>query len=176
MGFAMKTLFKDKKQAARIIIPILIVIAVAAIYLLKNPPFQGEQSESSLTITEIDLDALTAAGLPIIIDFGADYCAPCKQMEPILESVSREMKGKASIHYLDIEEHPEEAMQYPVQVIPTQVFFLPDGSPYMPDEELGIPFTLYSSKETGEHVYTVHEGLLTEDQMKLILQDMGVAE
>ena len=40
MGFAMKTLFKDKKQAARIIIPILIVIAVAAIYLLKNPPFQ----------------------------------------------------------------------------------------------------------------------------------------
>ena len=89
----MKTLFKDKKQAARIIIPILIVIAVAAIYLLKNPPFQDEQSESSLTITEIDLDALTAAGLPIIIDFGADYCAPCKQMEPILESVSREMKG-----------------------------------------------------------------------------------
>lgn len=46
----------------------------------------------------------------------------------------------------------------------------------MPDESLGIPFTLYSSKETGEHVYTVHEGLLTEEQMKLILQDMGVAE
>lgn len=172
----MNPIFKDKKQAARIIVPILIVIAVAAIYLLKNPPFQDEQQSSPLVVSEIDMDTLTAAGLPIIIDFGADYCAPCKQMEPILESVSREMQGKASIRYLDVQEYPGEAMQYPVQVIPTQVFFLPDGSPYMPDESLGIPFTLYSSKETGEHVYTVHEGLLTEDQMKLILQDMGVAE
>ena len=58
------------------------------------------------------------------------------------------MQGKASIHYLDIEKYPETAMQYPVQVIPTQVFFLPDGSPYMPDEQLGIPFTLYTSRET----------------------------
>ena len=172
----MNPIFMDKKQAARIIVPILIVIAVAAIYLLKNPPFQDEQQSSPLVVSEIDMDTLTAAGLPIIIDFGADYCAPCKQMEPILESVSREMQGKASIHYLDVQEYPGEAMQYPVQVIPTQVFFLPDGSPYMPDESLGIPFTLYSSKETGEHVYTVHEGLLTEEQMKLILQDMGVAE
>lgn len=172
----MKVVFKDKKQVARIIVPILIVIAVAAIYLIKNPPFKTEADESSLLITEIDLDSMTEAGLPIMIDFGADYCAPCKQMEPILESVSREMQGKASIHYLDIEKYPETAMQYPVQVIPTQVFFLPDGSPYMPDEQLGIPFTLYSSRETGEHVLTVHEGFLTEEQMKLILSDMGVEE
>ena len=172
----MKVVFKDKKQVARIIVPILIVIVVAAIYLIKNPPFKTDETESSLFITEIDLDSMTKAGLPIMIDFGADYCAPCKQMEPILESVSREMQGKASIHYLDIEKYPETAMQYPVQVIPTQVFFLPDGSPYMPDEQLGIPFTLYSSRETGEHVLTVHEGFLTEEQMKLIHSDMGVEE
>lgn len=172
----MKTIFKDKKQAARIIVPILIVIVVAAIYLIKNPPFKAEDTESQLLISEIDLDAMTQAGLPIMIDFGADYCAPCKQMEPILKSVSKQMLGKASIHYLDVEKYPETAMQYPIQVIPTQVFYMPDGSPYMPDEELGIPFTLYSSKETGEHVFTVHEGFLNEEQLKLILQDMGVEE
>ncbi len=172
----MKVVFQDKKQAARIIVPVLIVIAVAAIYLIKNPPFQTEEADSSLAVTEIDLESMKAAGLPIMIDFGADYCAPCKQMEPILESVSREMQGKASIYYLDVEKYPETAMQYPVQVIPTQVFFLPDGSPYLPDEQLGIPFTLYSSRETGEHVLTVHEGLLTEEQLKQILSDMGVEE
>lgn len=172
----MKTIFKDQKQAARIIVPILIVIVVAAIYLIKNPPIKAEETKSPLLISEIDMDKMTEVGLPIMIDFGADYCAPCKQMEPILESVSEQMLGKASIHYLDVEKYPETAMQYPIQVIPTQIFFLPDGSPYLPDEELGIPFTLYSSKETGEHVLTVHEGLLTEEQIKLILRDMGVEE
>ena len=172
----MNTILKDKKQAARILVPILIVIVVAAIYLIKNPPFKTEETESTLFISEINIEEMTEAGLPIMIVFGADYCAPCKQMEPILHSVSEQMLGKASIHYLDVEKYPETAMQYPVQVIPTQIFFLPDGSPYMPDEELGIPFTLYSSKETGEHVLTVHEGLLTEEQMKLILRDMGVEE
>ena len=42
----MKVVFKDKKQVARIIVPILIVIAVAAIYLIKNPPFKTEAAES----------------------------------------------------------------------------------------------------------------------------------
>jgi thioredoxin 1 len=41
---------------------------------------------------------------------------------------------------------------------------------------LGIEFTMYSFKETEEHAFTVHQGGLTEDQMRLILTDMGVTE
>ena len=51
-----------------------------------------------------------------------------------------------------------------------------DGTPFVPSDELAqkIEFILYSSRETGEHVFTVHQGGLTEEQMRLILTEMGV--
>lgn len=63
-------------------------------------------------------------------------------------------------------------------MIPTQVIFGADGKPFIPSEELAaeIQFDKYSSKDTGEHVFTVHQGGLTEEQMWAILKDMGVTE
>jgi thioredoxin 1 len=65
-----------------------------------------------------------------------------------------------------------------VQVIPTQILVNADGSPFVPSEELAaqIEFILYSSKDTGEHVFTVHQGGITEDQMRMILTEMGALE
>jgi thioredoxin 1 len=54
-----------------------------------------------------------------------------------------------------------------------------DGSPYVPSDSMsdsGIEFTMYSSKDTGEHVFTTHQGGLTEEDMRKILTDMGVPE
>ena len=67
-------------------------------------------------------------------------------------------------------------MGFPVQVIPTQFFIHPDGTPYEPSDEVAIqiPFTHYTNKDSGEAVFTVHQGGLTEEQMLLILKDMGV--
>ena len=58
-------------------------------------------------------------------------------------------------------------------MIPTQVFINADGTPYMPRDDIEIKFDMYSFKDTGEHAFTVHQGGLTEEQMRAILADMG---
>lgn len=133
-----------------------------------------------LEATSIDLDVLTEYGLPIIIDFGADYCAPCREMAPVLVTMNEEMQGKAIIKFVDIEKYSEIANDFPLSVIPTQFFFNADGTPYVPSDELvedlGIVFETYNYKDTGELAFTVHQGGLTEDDMRAILVDMGVKE
>lgn len=136
-------------------------------------------ADFSLDVSEmIDYEALAAYGLPIIVDYGSDSCIPCKQMAPVLEKMNEEMQGKAFIKFLDVWKYPDAAGNVPVQVIPTQILVNADGSPFVPSEELAtqIEFIMYSSKDTGEHVFTVHQGGITEDQMRMILTEMGALE
>ena len=169
------------KKLAKIIIPVCIVIAIAGIWVLKN---YGSGSASVAKANEdfkleadtIDLEVLTSYNLPIIIDFGADYCLPCREMAPILEAMNKEMQGKAIIKFVDIVKNADTARDFPIQVIPTQVFITADGKPYIPSEDIKIEFEKYSYRDTGEHAFTVHKGLLTEEQMRTILADMGVDE
>lgn len=99
-------------------------------------------------------------------------------MAPILEKLNEEMNGKAFIKFVDVWKYPDAGQNVPVQVIPTQVLFHADGTPFLPSDELAkkISFDMYSSRETGEHVFTVHQGGLTEEEMRLILAEMGVTE
>lgn len=179
----------------KIIVPICIFLIVAGIWTIKNTdknsespatPIEKKDSENLvspkndedfvLETTAIDLEALTAYGLPIIIDFGSDSCIPCKEMAPVLETMNAEMQGKAIIKFVDVWKHAEAADGFPIQVIPTQVLINTDGTPYVPSDDIEVEFTMYSYKETGEHAFTVHQGGLTEEQMRAILEDMGVAE
>lgn len=90
--------------------------------------------------------------------------------------MNEEMTGKAFIKFVDVWKYADAANNVPVQVIPTQVLVNADGTPFVPSDELAqtIEFILYSSRETGEHVFTVHQGGMTEEQMRLILAEMGV--
>jgi len=64
-----------------------------------------------------------ASGKPSVADFGARTCIPCKKMAPILEELSRELKGKANITFTDVWKDNKLGEQYGVQMIPTQIFF-----------------------------------------------------
>jgi thioredoxin 1 len=88
--------------------------------------------------------------------------------------MNAEMQGKAIIKFVDVWKYTDAADGFPIQVIPTQVIINADGTPYVPSDDIGIKFTMYSTKDTNEHVFTVHQGGLTEDQMRLILADIGV--
>lgn len=182
----------DAKKIMRVLVPALVVLAVVGIWFVKNagtaaknPSVQQGSPQTSddpnfeLEAEAIDLEALTAYGLPIVIDFGSDSCIPCQQMAPVLKTVNARMRGKAIVKFVDVWKHTTAADGFPVQVIPTQVIINADGTPYVPSdsmEDSGLQFSLYSSKETGEHVFTAHQGGLTETDMLRILADMGVAE
>lgn len=195
-----------KKKVGFIIIP-LIIIAVIGIWFVKNGKVtdtnekqdtQQSQTEQNVDTDKndngntdkeeadfsleksglIDYEALAAYGLPVIVDYGSDSCIPCKQMAPVLEKMNEEMQGKAFIKFVDVWKYPEAAENVPIQVIPTQVLFNADGTPFVPSDELAqkIQFDMYSSRDTGEHVFTVHQGGLTEEEMRLILNEMGVSD
>lgn len=172
-----------KKLLLRILVPVFIAAALIIMWAVKTnrtPTPIDEQTEIIedfvLEVTSIDLDALKKYGMPIIIDFGADTCAPCKEMFPALVAMNLEMQGKAIIKFVDVWKHNEAANEFPLQVIPTQVFINADGTPYVPSSDSGIQFDMYSHKNTGEHTLTLHQGGLTVEQMRTILDDMEVTK
>jgi thioredoxin 1 len=170
-----------KKNALKIILPLCIVLIVAGIWIYKymqnNVPVQESLTgnpDFALEADVIDLKQLTSYGLPIIIDFGAGWCAPCREFAPILKAMNAEMQGLAIIKYVDVDESGETAADFPIQVIPTQVFITADGKPYVPSDNIAVEFSMYADRDTGEHAFTIHQGGLTEDEMRVILADMGV--
>ena len=154
-----------KKLIAKILVPILIAVTLTIIWIVKTHPTPtpideqtGNVADFVLEATSIDLDILKEYNMPIVIDFGADSCIPCKEMAPVLKTLNGEMQGKAIIKFVDVWKNGDAAKDFPIQVIPTQVFINADGTPYVPSDAMEVEFTMYSSKDNGEHVFTVHQG------------------
>jgi thioredoxin 1 len=60
---------------------------------------------------------------PVVVDFFAEWCGPCKAMAPALEQVAVELKGKVKIAKLDIDQSPVVAQRYKIQSVPTLMIF-----------------------------------------------------
>lgn len=61
--------------------------------------------------------------IPVMVDFGATWCPPCRAMEPAVEALAKEYQGKIKIGKLNIEEAPVVASQYKIMSIPALIFF-----------------------------------------------------
>lgn len=96
---------------------------------------------ATMTVTDRTFHEFIDMDKPVLVDFWAAWCGPCKMMAPVLEEVSDEYGVKLAVGKLDVDRNPQTAQQYGIMSIPTMIVFQ-NGKPvkqivgYVPKQEL----------------------------------------
>ncbi len=81
-------------------------------------------SEIAKTSAAVFQNDVLNAALPVLVDFTAVWCGPCKMLEPSVKQLADEWSGRARVFKLDVDEIPDLAMQYQVMGVPTLMLFV----------------------------------------------------
>ena len=93
-------------------------------------------SEQDLVIhaTDADFDSIIKEG-DVVVDFWAEWCGPCKMLTPIIEELSKDYDGKASVGKLNVDDNPNVSMKYGIRSIHT-ILFIKNGE--VVDKQVGV--------------------------------------
>ncbi|MEV8332458.1 thioredoxin [Streptomyces niveus] len=87
------------------------------------------QAEGVAEVTDATFDEeVLKAGLPVLVEFTADWCPPCRQLAPVLSAVAAEEAARLKVVQLDVDTNPETMNRYGVLAMPTMLVFR-DGEP-----------------------------------------------
>lgn len=79
-------------------------------------------SSKHISDGDFDKEVLGADG-PVLVDFWAEWCGPCKQLSPVLDEIAEEMKSRLTVAKVNIDQNPEAPVKYGVRGIPTLILF-----------------------------------------------------
>jgi thioredoxin 1 len=87
------------------------------------------ESEMGQRVGDADFDSeVLKADRPVLVDFWAEWCPPCKAMDPVLDKLTEELADKVKIVKLDVDANPSTVVRYNVRSMPTLIVFK-DGEP-----------------------------------------------
>ena len=77
----------------------------------------------ALQITDANFEELVNAGKPMVLDFWAEWCGPCRMVSPIIDELATEYEGKVTIGKMDVDNNNDVVAQFGIRNIPTVLFF-----------------------------------------------------
>jgi thioredoxin 1 len=81
-------------------------------------------SDATPFVSDADFEKVVlGSSEPVVVDFFAEWCGPCKAMAPALEQIAVELKGKVKVVKLDVDQNPDTAQKYRIQAMPTLMVF-----------------------------------------------------
>lgn len=178
-----------KNKIFKISIIVLIIGLIVGVYVYKNKidkdvnidktqsqTMSQKEIDFSMDIVDddFDIERLTSYGVPVIIDFGAGYCQPCKEFEPTLHKLKEQYGDNIIIKLIDIEEYPEIADEYGIMTVPTQLFYNSNGTPYIPLSNMTNTNIEFEKNENSDVLYTKHKSVSSLNKMKVFLNEMGL--
>ncbi len=79
--------------------------------------------EHVLEVTDANIEELIAGDLPVLVDFWAEWCGPCKMLAPTIDKVAAQFAGKAKVGKMDTDSNRDAAVKYEITAIPTVILF-----------------------------------------------------
>ena len=90
---------------------------------LSLTPTQLKMGHKAIEITDANFDEIISGDKPVLVDFWAEWCGPCRMVGPVVEELANEYEGKVIVGKVDVDANPQTSMKFGIRSIPTLLVF-----------------------------------------------------